>query len=138
MIVSDFYTGRPVVWHVVFHEAEGWWPGRFKHVSMAGFVGNTWVHYDLHRGRTTITALYEFEEVRDYLSFLLTHYTVVRVDTLPPKRRWGMFLFPMSCVSAACHILGVRALLPDGLFKTLLKSNGAVLLNETENSARDT
>lgn len=123
---------QSIIWHVIFHPEPKWWARHHSHVSLAGFSNDTWLHLDLHSSGTSIASIYHYDEVQDFLSFLLTYYTVVRFGpTIAEKRH---FLRPMSCVSFVKHTLGVRssALLPDGLLRDLVRNYGAEVLNEAE------
>lgn len=136
------YYEAPIVWHVIFHPKGDWWwwPGKFRHVSLAGYCNDTWLHIDLGRGGASICPIYHYQEIEDYLSYMLHHYTVLRVPDAPRKPSASRFLLPMSCVSLATHILGLpnRALLPDGLYRNLLKNHSAVVVpNENQNASRN-
>lgn len=127
---------QSLIWHVIFHREKRWWGGRFSHVSLAGFSNETWLHLDLQRAGLSVATIYAYDEVRDFLSFLLAHTTVVRFGPgIAPGRH---FFRPMTCVSFVKHVLGVRssALRPDALFRDLVSRYGAEVLNETAETAR--
>lgn len=132
-----YHFENPIIWHVVFHAEPRWWAKKYHHVSLAGRAEGTWVNLDLHRKGVSISTIYKYDEVNDYLSFLLTHYTVVRFG--PVDELKGAFLRPMTCVQFVKHALGVRssALRPDGLLTTLLRDYDGVLLNETQDAQGD-
>lgn len=125
----------PVIWHVIFHPREkgDWWARRFSHVSLAGWTNETWIHLDLGRSEVDLRAFYAHDDVNDYLSSLLTHYTVVKFGAVDTPGQ--SFMRPLTCVSFVKHVLGVRsrALLPDQLFRILKSQYGAETLNEGEN-----
>lgn len=128
---------QSLIWHVIFHRQKRWWSGPHSHVSLAGFSNDTWLHLDLQREGVSVASIYHYDEVQDFLSFLLTHYTVVRFGpTISEKRH---FWKPMTCVSFVKHTLGVRssALLPDGLLRDLVRNYGSEVLNETPQSRRN-
>jgi hypothetical protein len=127
---------QSLIWHVIFHRGRTLWSRRFCHVSLAGYSNDTWIHLDLQRGGMNIASIYHHEEVQDYLTFLLAHYTVLRFG--PTRDRSSRsFLAPMTCVSFVKHVLRARssALRPDRLFSDLVRVEGAEVLNENpENS----
>ena len=136
--MSAYYFDQSLIWHVVFHPGRCLWSRRWRHVSLAGFANDTWLHLDLNRGGVSVAAIYHYDEVTDYLSFLLHHYTVVKFG--PSLGRSRSFLRPMSCVAFTQHVLGLPrgALLPDGLFATLTSDYGAeVVKGEGQNSRRN-
>ncbi len=120
-----------MIWHVVFHPGKSLWSKRFRHVSLAGFSNDTWLHLDLSRDGVAATPIYAHDEVEDYLTLLLAYYTVVRFGPVAGRSR--SFFRPMTCVSFVKHTLGVRsgALRPDGLFRDLVQDYGARVLNES-------
>jgi hypothetical protein len=120
-----------MIWHVIFHPKDGeWWTRRFGHVSLAGFQNETWVHLDLGREAVTVKPMFLHDETVDYLSTLLTYYTLLRFG--PAKNQASSFFMPMTCVSFVKHTLGIRsrALLPDQLFHSLIRDHDAEVLNE--------
>lgn len=125
---------QSLIWHVIFHPEKRWWSGPHSHVSLAGFANDTWLHLDLQRAGVTVAAIYHYDEVQDFLSMLLAHYTVVRFGPAVGEQRH--FLRPMSCVAFVKHVLGVRssALLPDGLLRDLVRDYGAEVLNEAQDT----
>lgn len=129
------YPSDPgMIWYVVFHPAKSLWSRRFRHVSLAGYTNTTWIHLDLDRGGVVISPLYRYEDVQDYLSLLLAHYTVLHFG--PARHEAAHFFRPMTCVSFVKHVLGVRsgALRPDRLFDDLVrKFNAKVLTDAAEN-----
>lgn len=128
---------QSLIWHVIFHPERRWWSGPHSHVSLAGFSNDTWLHLDLQRAGVSVASIYHYDEVQDFLSFLLTHYTVLRFGPAIAQR--NHFLRPMSCVAFTKHVLGVRssALLPDGLLRDLVRDYGAQVLNETQDAKGD-
>lgn len=129
---------KSMIWFVIFHPAQGeWWTRKFRHVSLAGYANETWLHIDVQRKGVGVAAIYSHDEVTDFLSFLLAHYTVVKFG--PALGNSRHFLQPMSCVSFVKHTLGVRsgALRPDGLFRTLVQNYGSEVQGETQRSNRD-
>lgn len=125
---------QSLIWHVIFHPEPKWWARKHSHVSLAGFANDTWLHLDLGREGVGVSAIYAHDEVHDFLSLLLAHYTVLRFG--PAVRQRPHFWRPMTCVSFAKHVLGVRssALLPDGLLRDLRRDYGAEVLHEAENA----
>lgn len=130
---------RSVIWHVVFQprEKRDWWAGQYRHVSLAGYCNDTWFHIDVQRTGFGATAIYHYEDVQDFLSYLLTYYTVVRFG--PARGGSRQFLMPMTCVSFVKHVLGVRsgALRPDGLLRTLVRDYGAEIVGEPQQAPGD-
>lgn len=122
---------QSLIWHVIFHPGKTFWSRRYCHVSLAGFSNDTWLHLDLARSGMHVAAIYHHDEVQDYLSFLLAHYTVIRFG--PSCAEKAHFFRPLTCVSFVKHVLGVRsgALRPDGLFFDLARKHE--VLNEAEN-----
>lgn len=120
-----------MIWFVCFHpkRPEHWWARTYGHVSLAGYHDETWVHVDLGRSTTTIEPMFRKETVEEYLSYLTAHSTVLKFGE---ARRKSSFLRPMTCVSFAKHLLGVRsrALVPDRLFHDLRKKYDAEIMNE--------
>jgi hypothetical protein len=125
------------IWHVVFHPGPARWARKYRHVSLAGYADDTWLHLDLHRGGVSMATIYRYDEVQDYLSYLLAHYSVLKFG--PSRGETASFMRPMTCVSFTKHVLGVKscALRPDGLFTTLVRNYSAEVLNEAENSGRN-
>jgi hypothetical protein len=127
---------KPVVWHVIFHprEKHQWWARRYGHVSLVGFVNETWMHLDLNRSGFIAEAFFCRDEVQAFLSNALCYAHVLRVPSLQKTR--SHFMRPMTCVSFTKQVLGLRsrALLPDQLFDTLTKNHGAEWLNEEAKS----
>ncbi len=129
---------KPVVWHVIFHRREKhqWWARRYGHVSVVGFVNETWMHLDLNRSGFIAEAFFSYDERQEFLSKCLCYSDVVRVPVLSESR--SHFMRPMTCVSFVKQVLGLRsrALLPDQLFDTLTQNHGAEWLNEQTESPR--
>ncbi len=121
---------QPVIWHACFHPEKRWWGGVYSHVSLAGKAEDTWIHLDFHNLGVSVTTIYRYDEVQDYLTFLLASYAVVRVGVAQPTGR--QFLRPMTCVGFVKHLLGLQcgAVRPDSLFRHLLRDKGGVWLNE--------
>lgn len=127
-----YHFDQSPIWHVVFHHGRSLWSRRFRHVSLAGYTNDSWLHLDLHRGYVSTAVIYHHDDVQEYLSYLLTHYTVVKFGpSLPRSRQFGR---PMTCVNFTKHVLGVRsgALRPDGLFTSLVRDHNAEVINATE------
>lgn len=123
-----------MIWYVIFHpkEKRHWWARRFCHVSLAGFSNETWTQVDLGRAGVDVRVFYAHDEVRDYLSYLTAHHTVVRFgQSLGPG---SCFWSPMTCVGFVKHTLGIRAraLRPDGLFTILSRDNNSVINNDAQ------
>lgn len=128
---------QSLIWHVIFHRERKWWAlGEYSHVSLAGFSNDTWLHLDLHKDGMSVASIYHYEEVQDFLSFLLTYTTVVRFGPTVAQKRH--FFRPMTCVSFVKHTLGVRssALLPGGLLRDLVRDYSAEVLNENPKAPR--
>lgn len=120
---------RDIIWHVIFHPGPCLW-GKYRHVSLAGFANDTWLNLDLQRSGVRIAPIYHHDEARDYLTYLLAHFTVLRVGPSRPDARH--FLAPMTCVSFVKHALGTRssALRPDSLFRDLVRNYSAEVLSD--------
>lgn len=127
----------PIIWHVCFSKEKKWWAGKYSHAHLAGYSDGTWFNLDLHLEGVSSGMLYTHDDVTDYLSFLLTHFDVVRFG--PVRSRATRFARPLTCVSFIKHFLGVRsgALRPDGLFRTLVEEYDGVFLNEDARDQRD-
>lgn len=123
---------NPVIWHVAFSPPKKgqWWGRRFGHVSVFGWTNENWIHLDLNNHEFDLRSFYAHDECEDYLSFMLTHYTVLKLGVT--QSRSFNFFQPMTCVSFVKHVLGVNscALLPDTLFRILIKKHGAEIVNE--------
>lgn len=133
-----YHFDQTIIWHVIFHPGKSLWSRRFSHVSLAGFSNETWLHLDVQLGGVNVASIFHHDEVKDYLTFLLAHYTVVRfgsANALPART----FFAPLTCVSFVKHTLRFRscALRPDPLFKHLLREDNVKVLNETQGSGRD-
>lgn len=135
--MNTYHFDQAPIWHVIFHPGRSPWARKYRHVSLAGYADETWLHLDLQRGGVNVAAIYRYQEVQDYLSYLLTHYSVLKFGPSLPETR--SFMRPMTCVSFTKHVLGVKsgALRPDRLFTTLVESYGAEILNEAEDPRRD-
>lgn len=127
----SYPTNPGMIWHVIFHPGPSWWSREFRHVSLAGYSNDTWLHLDLGNHGVTAAPIFAFEEVQDYLTLLLAHYTVLRFG--PPLSERRHLLRPMTCVTFVKHVLGIRsgALRPDGLFRDLVQNYDAQVLNES-------
>ena len=141
MLDADPYRypfDQSLIWFVIFHHGERFWSRKYCHVSLAGYANETWLHLDLQRGGVNCAPIFHHEEVEDYLSFLLAHYTVLKFGPaqVRPART---FLTPMTCVSFVKHVLRIRscALRPDGLFRDLLRIEGVEVWNENPETTRD-
>jgi len=132
-----YHFDQSMIWHVVFHPGPCLW-GKYRHVSLAGYSNETWVHLDLSIYGAHIAAIYAHDEVNDYLTFLLAHYTVLRFGSANGAK--SHFLRPMTCVSFVKHVLGLRsgALRPDGLLRFLISNCDVEILNEAEHPSRNT
>ena len=128
-----------MIWFLAFSPKKKghWWGRRFGHVSLIGFENETWVNLDLQKSKVDVRAFYTFEDTNDYLSYLLAHFTVLKFGPALPKSH--SFFAPMTCVSFAKHVLGVRssALLPDGLFRILIRKYNAEIMYAAEDAGRD-
>ncbi|MGC0225155.1 hypothetical protein [Pseudooceanicola nitratireducens] len=125
-----------VIWYVCFHPGRRLWSREYCHVSLAGYFDLTWVHLDMQRDGLSVATLYRHDDVENYLSFLLTHYAVVKMDAGGNRSFFGR---PMTCVSFVKHALGIRsgALRPDALFRDLLRNHGGEWINADGKSRRD-
>lgn len=129
-------------WMVIFHRRSTRWveaicPGRFKHVSLAGFVPEAkgWVvlSWELARVRVGIVKDGDFETWLPEWAGLGGGCLLAKApdfDTGPYRPRLGLV-----CVSMACHVLGLRggALLPDGLWRLLLANGAKIVADGTKN-----
>lgn len=125
---GEYPFDTTVIWHVVFHPGSLLWSRNFRHVSLAGYSNETWLHLDLNRTGVSVSPIYHYQEVNDYLSYLAAYYTLVKWG---PAEVAPHFLAPMNCVSFVKHALGVRsgALLPDGLFQILTRKYKCEVIN---------
>lgn len=132
-----YHFDQDVIWHVVFHPGRCLWGRQWRHVSLAGFTNQTWLHLDLGRGGVSAAAFFAHDEVQDYLSYLLAYYGVLKFG--PSRGGMGAYGRPMTCVSFVKHVLGVRsgALLPDGLWRDLVRNHHAEIVNAPEGTERD-
>ena len=128
-----------MIWFVIFHpkEKKHWWARKYCHVSLAGFSNETWTQLDLGRSGVDVRTFYTHEDVQGYLSYLTAHHVVLRFGEALGDG--NQFLLPMNCVQFVKHTLGVRsrALLPDQLFKILIREHNAVKMNESQGPQRD-
>lgn len=128
-----------MIWFAVFSpkKPEHWWARTYGHVALLGFSNETWVHLDLYREAVDVVPFFTHDEANDRLSYALTHFTVLKFGTAKPKSR--AFFRPLTCVSFVKQVLGVRscALLPDGLFRSLIRDYGAEIVNGSEDSSRN-
>lgn len=122
-----------VAWLIVFHRRSTWWveaicPGRFKHVSAAGFVpeANAWVALSWELGRIRVAVIPDDRFLGWFGGWCGEGAGVLRVaapdfDLGSWRPRLGL-----SCTSMVCHLLGLRrcALWPMSLWR-LLVANGA-------------
>jgi hypothetical protein len=133
--VTPYHFDQSLIWHVVFHPGPCFW-GKYQHVSLAGYADETWLHLDVQRGGVSVATIHRFDEVTDFLSFLLAHYTVLKFG--PQRGVSRQFFQPMTCVSFVKHVLGIRssALRPDGLLLSLERDFGAVRVNEPAKTAK--
>lgn len=133
--MKQYPFDQSLIWHVVFHPGKSAWGRKYRHVSLAGYSNDTWLHLDLNNIGVCVANIYHHDEVRDYLSYLLTYYTVLRFGPTLGKSR--SFWMPMNCVSFTKHVLGVRssALRPDGLASTLIHKYGSEVLNESQSTS---
>lgn len=129
---------QSLIWHVIFHPGKRFWSRQFSHVSLAGYSNDTWLHLDAQLGGMNVASIYHHDEVDQYLKFLLANYTVVRFGPAraAPSRA---FFTPLTCVSFVKHVIRPRssALRPDGLFRDLVRNEGAKVMNESEEGRRD-
>ncbi|MGB1214975.1 MAG: hypothetical protein ACPG4X_16525 [Pikeienuella sp.] len=133
-----YHFDQSLIWHVVFHPGRSLWGRKYRHVSLAGYSDTNWLHIDLHRRAVSCAMIFRHDEVEDYLSYLLTHYTVLRFGPARPSK--GVLLRPMSCVSFAKHTLGVQsgALRPDSLLRDLCRDPNVQVLNDALSPPRNT
>lgn len=127
---------EPTDWFVAFHpDSPHWWVralacGRFKHVSVMGFVerAQAWVLFDfqMDRSRVLIVGNHEADPVLAYFS---GENTIVRMAR-PIGRELNLNMsVGLWCVPAAAHILGLKscALRPDALFRQCLANGGEII-----------
>ena len=128
-----------MIWYVAFHpkRPEDWWARTYGHVSLIGFERETWVHLDLGRHGVETSIFHSYDDVTEFLSYMCHYHTLVRAPVF--ERPGFHFLRPMTCVALAKHTLGLpsRALLPDGLFRSLTRDFNAEIANETVSSDGD-
>lgn len=127
-----------MIWYVVFHpkRPEHWWARRFGHVSLMGYERETWVHVDLGRHGVQTEIFHTYDDVTEFLSYMLHYHTVVRAPVCSAPR--FHFARPLTCVAMVKHTIGLpsRALLPDGLFRTLTRDFNAEIANENPESPK--
>lgn len=124
-------TVEPASWLVFFWPSSKMpWldrllPGRFKHVSAAGYVAETatWLFVNPQRGRTIVEAIPDGDE-----AFRLNGWCD-RAEVIVMPRGFDLgyrFRGPFSCVSVVAALLGLRsgALRPDGLYRDCLRAGG--------------
>lgn len=130
-----YHFDQSLIWHVVFHPGKTWWSRKYRHVSLAGYSNDTWLHLDVNIKGVSVANLYHYDEVHDYLTYLVAHYHVLRFGPTLEKSR--QFFSPLTCVSFVKHVLGVRscALLPDGLERTLRLNYGAEVIHEGQGTS---
>ena len=125
-----------MIWYVAFFpkKPEHWWAREFGHASLAGFDNQTWLHLDLRKDKTDIRLMFTKADTEDYLSFLLTHSTLLKFGPSIEAMKFKSYFRPMTCVGFICHTLGVssRALRPDGLFRDLVRNYSAEIVSAAE------
>lgn len=129
---KEYPFSKPIIWYVCFHEGRSLWGRRFRHVSLAGYAEDTWLHFDLHRTGVSVAAIYRYEEASLFREYLLANFAVVKVGfTETPGFN---FARPMTCVGFVKHVIGLRssALRPDSLFRCLLRNKHGVWVNDPE------
>lgn len=138
----------PLDWLVLFYpQTTVRWigrliPGKFKHVSLAGFVptANAWVFYSVDPFGCPIevwpgdrAGSLRFQEVTCWGQ--PNGATIVRFPNAEKRSSW--LRAGWWCVPAAKHALGVRsgALWPDQLYRYLIANGGEIVLgHDAENS----
>lgn len=129
-------------WLVIFHRHSTWWveaicPGRFKHVSLAGFVpeANVWivVSWELARMRVGVVA---DAGIDGWLAAWAGEGAGILRMKAPEfdfgrwRPRIGLF-----CISAAAHVLGARscgALWPSAFWHCLIAQGAEIVHDATE------
>jgi len=134
--VVRYHFDQSLIWHVVFHPGRALWDQNWRHVSLAGYSVDslTWLHVDVQRAGVNVAMIYRHDEVEDYLTYLLSNFRVVRFG--PSQVGSRSFFTPMTCVSFAKHVLGVRssALRPTPFMRDLLDKYDAKVINGTVKS----
>lgn len=131
-------------WIVIFHRDAARWieticPGRFKHVSMAGFIPETksWVvlSWGVAVMRVGIVRDENFEHWLPEWAGSGGGCLLARSPDNDSGSWWPRFGL---CVPMVCHVLGIRsgALLPDTLWRLLLANGAEVIVDGTPESAR--
>lgn len=127
---------EPAAWLILFGATTGkpWLdriiPGRFKHVSAAGWVAGakTWVFYDAAWRRTSLKLLPDKEGDR-YYAVKQRGHGVLKVEADPDVRGRALFRAGFWCVPAVKHLLGSRsgALRPDRLWHDLVAAGAEII-----------
>lgn len=130
---------NPVIWYVAFSPKKKthWWSRKFGHVSVFGWTNETWIGLDLQRNEVDVRAFFTHDDTSDYISYMLTHFTVLKFGYALPVSK--TFFQPMTCVSFVKHVLGVNscALLPDSLFRILLRKYDAEIIDAAQSPPGD-
>lgn len=119
-----------LIWYVCFHEGRAPWAKRFRHVSLMGHANDTWVYIDMQRRGVSVQLIYHHDDVQWFWNTVGKELTVVKFG--PARAERAHFMRPMTCVSFAKHVLGIRssALLPDGLFRSLTTKHECEVMND--------
>lgn len=132
----------PQRWLLIFETKCDWRfarliPGRFKHVFTVGYCADidTWMVYSVERDGTKIGAWRPGDDFERWLSGVVPHAGVLRVEAAGTATRMPWFTF--WCVPAVKHLLGLRsgALWPDQLWRYCL-ANGAEIVVDADAAAQ--
>ena len=123
-------------WSLAFFERgrfrhERFVPGRFKHVVAFGYSdpAKSWVVLDVTFGRTEVFVLPDGAWGMAALARWIDGAAVLTLPACLQVHKRTSFLRPFTCVSAAAHLVGVGAVLPDGLWRSCLR-NGATIVSD--------
>jgi len=124
-------------WLVIFYPYSDTWfgrlvPGRFKHVALAAHVAGSkiWLFRDVSFRSERIFVLPDDDRALEQISVWTKGATIMRFTA----REHGaplVFRGPLTCVSAARHLLGLLCVgpLPDQLYRSLI-DNGATVIRD--------
>lgn len=140
-MTEDMDPGHePTAWLLLFSTATGkpWLdrllPGRFKHVSAAGWVSEAkvWIFYDVSWLRTSLKVL-DADAGDARFAVRQRGHGVLKVWVEPEIRGAAMMRAGFWCVPAIKHLIGSRsgALRPDRLWRDLVAANAEIISYET-------
>jgi hypothetical protein len=124
----------PAEWFVVFKKKSklrwvNWVPGRFKHCFAMAFIAEIqcWAFVEFAATAGSTVALLPNDQADDWLAEAMSDAVVVKYKAGAVQGAgWGLW-----CVPLTAHVIGVSscALLPDGLFRDVMRNGGEVVIS---------